>query len=120
MTERRMPEVVGKPQGLAEIFVEAQRPRQRTGDLRHFQGVREAGAEVIAFMKDEHLGLVSQTAERARMDDAVTVAAKIATGRARRLAIEATSARLWISGENRPRRRVVDRHDALIVLFRAN
>src|SRR6185312_1423042 len=117
MTERWMTKVMGEAQGLAEIFVEAERPRQRAGDLRHFQRVRETRAKMIALMKDEYLGLVSQTTERARMDDAVAVAAKIAAGRARRLPIEAASARPWISSENRPRRHVVDRHDALIVRF---
>ena len=33
MTERRMAEVVGKRAGLGEVLVEAERPRERAGDL---------------------------------------------------------------------------------------
>jgi len=38
--------------------------------------VRETGAEQVAFVIDEDLGLVFQSAKGARMDDPVTVALK--------------------------------------------
>jgi hypothetical protein len=40
---------------------------------------------MIAFVKDENLGLMLEAAERGGMDDAVAIAAKAAAGFARRL-----------------------------------
>ena len=82
MAERRMAEVVGKRQRLAQILVEPERARERAGDLRDFQRMGEPGAVVVAFVEDEHLGLVGKPAERGRMDDAVAVAAEIVARRA--------------------------------------
>ena len=98
MTERRMTEVVGQRAGLGEVLVEAQRTRQRAGDLGHLEGVGEPGAVMIALVVDEHLGLVGEPAERRGMDDPVAVAAEIAAGRARRLGMEAPPARERIGG----------------------
>ncbi len=50
--------------------------RRRDGarDLRDFHGVRQAGAVQIAFVIDEHLGLVDQAPKGVRMNDAIAVA----------------------------------------------
>ena len=85
MAERRMAEVVGERQRLAQILVEPERAGERAGDLRDFERVGEPGAEMVALVEDEHLGLVGQPAEGGRMDDAVAVAAEIGAGRRRRL-----------------------------------
>ncbi len=83
MAERRMAEIVAERRGLGQILVEPERAGERAGDLRHFQGVGQAGAEMIALVEDEHLGLVGEPPERRRMDDSVAVAAEGAAGGAR-------------------------------------
>ena len=65
MAEGRMTEVVGERQGLGEVFVELQRPRQGAGDLRHLERVGEPGAVVVALVVEEDLGLFLQPAEGA-------------------------------------------------------
>ena len=92
MAERRVAEVVAERGGLGEILVEAERPGDGARHLRHFQGVGQAVAEVVALVEDEHLGLVGEPAERRRMDDAVAVAAEIAPRRARGFGVPAAAA----------------------------
>ena len=65
------------------------RPGERARDLRHLDGVGEAGAEMIALVIDEHLGLVGEAAEGGRMDDPVAVALELGARRRRRLGDEA-------------------------------
>src|SRR5207244_1587668 len=77
--ERRMAEVVAERRRLGQILVEAERAAERTGDLGDLQSVRQAGAEMVALVEHEHLGLVGQPAERRRVDDSVAVAAEGAT-----------------------------------------
>ena len=101
MAEGRMAEVVGQRTGLREILVEAQRARQRAGDLGDFEGVGEPGAVMVAFVVDEHLRLVGEPAERGGMDDAVAIATEIAAGGARRLRMEAPPARRRVRGIGR-------------------
>ena len=69
-----MAEVVGERQRLGQILVEAERAGDRAGDLRHFQRVRQARAEMVALVVDEDLRLVLQPAKGVGMDDAVAVA----------------------------------------------
>src|SRR4051812_8669254 len=85
MPERRMAEVMRQRQGLAQILVEPQRPRQSARNLRHLEGMRQAGAIMVAFMEDEYLGLVLQPAEGGGMDDAIAIAAEGIARRTRRL-----------------------------------
>ena len=68
-----------------QIGFQAHGGSRRTGDLRNFQRVRQAGAEVIALMGHEHLGLFLQAAKGAAMDDPVAVPGKGCTGAAIRL-----------------------------------
>ena len=82
MAERRMAEVVAERGGLGQILVEPERAGERAGDLGDFQGVGQAGAEMIALVEHEHLGLVRQPPERRRVDDSVAVAAEGAPGAA--------------------------------------
>ena len=74
MAERRVAEVVGEAQGLGEVLVEAERAGDRPADLRDFDAVGQADAEMIAVGGDEHLRLVAQAAEGDGMDDPVAVA----------------------------------------------
>ena len=79
VAKRRMAEVVAKRRRLGQILVEAERAAERAGDLGDLQSVRQSGAEMVALVEHEHLGLVSEPAERRRMDDSVAVAAEGAT-----------------------------------------
>src|SRR5262245_53953990 len=85
MAERRMPEIVPERKRLGEVLVEAQRAGERAGDLGDLERMGEAGAKVVALMKDENLGLVGEAPECRRMDDAVAVAPEIVASRTRRL-----------------------------------
>src|SRR6202000_179195 len=51
--ERRVSEVVTKPDRLGEDFVETKRFRDRARDLRHFQHMRETRAVVIALGREK-------------------------------------------------------------------
>ena len=105
-----MAEIVRQRQRLGEVLVEAERARQRAGDLGDFQGVGEPRAVVVAFVIDEHLRLVRQPAEGAGMDDAVAIAPEGVAGRARRLGIAPAPAFGRIGGINGPRTPGFDRH----------
>src|ERR1700727_2764865 len=85
MPERRMAEIVAKRDRFRQIVVEPQGPGESARDLRHLDRVGEAGAEMVALVIDEHLGLVGETAEGGRMDDAVAVALEVGPRRWGRL-----------------------------------
>ena len=110
MAERRVAEVMRQRQCLGKILVKPERARERAGDLGDFEGVGEAGAEMIAFVEDEHLRLVRQAAKRVGMDDAVAVAAKGAPSRARRLRVQPAAAAARIAGIGSACARRFDRH----------
>jgi len=74
VAEGRVAKIVGQSQGLGQVFVQVQRPRQRPRDLRHLERVRQAGAIVVALVVKKHLRLVLEAAEGRRVDDAVSVA----------------------------------------------
>jgi hypothetical protein len=98
-------EIAGERQGFGEILVEAQRPANRTGDLRDFEAVRQPRPVVAALMVDAHLRLVGQPPERRRVDDAVAVALEGRAGRVFGLRIEPAPAflRPRSIGRKRPR-----------------
>ena len=80
VAERRVAKVVTERRRFGQVLVEAERAAERAGDLGDFQCVRQAGAEMIALVEDEHLGLVGEPPERRRMDDSIAVAAEGAAG----------------------------------------
>jgi len=65
MAERRVAEVMAERDGLGQIGVEAEGPRQSAGELRDLDGVGQAGAEMVALVVNEHLRLVGEATERA-------------------------------------------------------
>ena len=77
MPKGRVPKVVAERDGLGEVVVELERASEGARDLRHLDRVGEAGAEMIALVIDEHLGLVGEAAESGRMDDPVAVALEV-------------------------------------------
>jgi hypothetical protein len=74
VAEWRVAQIVRQRHRLDQVLVQSQAPRDRAADLRDFDAVGEAGAEQIALVIDEDLGLVFEAAECTGMDDAVAVA----------------------------------------------
>ena len=72
VTTRAVTAVVTEGDRFGQRDVEPQRPCHGGGDLRHLEGVGEAGALVVVG-EDEHLRLAAQPAERGRVQDAVSV-----------------------------------------------
>jgi hypothetical protein len=73
----RMTDVVGKRERLCEVLVQRQRNGNGSGDLRDFDGVSEAVAEVIGEALAKDLSLAFQTAERAGVNDSVAIALEL-------------------------------------------
>jgi hypothetical protein len=92
VAEWGMPEIVRERDGLREVVVEAQGPRDRPRDLRHLDAVRQPCAEQVPLVIDEDLGLVLKPAKGGRMDNAVTVPLKLAARLGSRLGEGATAA----------------------------
>ena len=116
MAERRMAEVMRQRQGLGQILVEAELPGQRAGNLRHFQGVGQPGAVMIALVEHEYLGLVLQAAEGGGMDHPVAIAPERAAGLARRLGKQPAAAAVGVAGIDRARGSHSDRHGILVLI----
>src|SRR4051794_19024842 len=92
MPERRMSQIVRQRDGLRQVLVQGQNPRQGAGDLRHFEAMRQAGAVEIAFVLHEHLRLVLEAPEGGGMDDTVAITLIAGAGGALRLGMEAAAA----------------------------
>lgn len=73
VTERGVAEVMGESDGFGEIFVQLEGAGDIAGDGSDFDGVGEAGAEMIAGAIEEDLGFVFEAAEGAGMDDAIAI-----------------------------------------------
>ena len=92
VAERGVSQVVCQRDGLDQVFVQAQRPGDRSAQLCHFQRVGHTGAKQVSLVIQEYLSLVNQPPERRRMHDPVAVALELGAGR-RRLFGAAASAR---------------------------
>ena len=97
MAEWRVAEVVSERQRLGQILIKPQPPRQRAGNLGDFKSMGEPRAIMVAFVKNENLGFMLEPAEGSGMDDAVAIAAKAATGLARRLGMQPAAAAFRIA-----------------------
>ena len=64
VAERRVAEVVGQGHGLRKVVVEAERARQRAGNLGHLQGMGQAGAVIVTPVRHEDLALALEPAQR--------------------------------------------------------
>ena len=73
MAKGRVPKVMSQCHRLDQIIIQPQGARHRPRNLRHFDGMGHARAEVIALVIDKDLGLVLQLAKRRGMQDAVSV-----------------------------------------------
>src|SRR5690625_1291895 len=87
-----MAEIMGQRHCLCQILVQVERTRNGACNLRHFEGMGEAGTIVVAFVVHKDLGLVLQLAEGASVDDPVPIALERRASRARRLLDQAASA----------------------------
>ena len=74
VSERRVPDIVSQRQSFGEILVQFQDVGQGARDLRDFDGVGQAIAEMIGQAGSEDLGLGLQAAEGTGMNHAVAVA----------------------------------------------
>ena len=73
VSERRVAEIMSEADGLGQRFIELQRVGHRATDLRNLEGVCQARSVQVAFVIDEHLGLVHQPPERRGVDYPVPV-----------------------------------------------
>ncbi len=108
MAERRVTEVVGQGDGLGQVVVQPQGLGDGAGDLRHFQRMGEARAEVVALVRHEHLGLFLQAAEGRGVDDAVAVAGERRPGGAVGFRKTPAARARPVFGIGRPHGRLVD------------
>ena len=92
VAERGVAEIVREGDGLGEVLIESEGAGDRAGDGRHLDGMGEPGAEVIAAAAEEDLGLVFETAEGARMNDAGAVPLVLGAMGMGRLAVLAAGA----------------------------
>src|SRR5262244_3691110 len=76
MPKRRMAQVVSERDCFGQILVQPQCTRDSATDRRHLDRMRQACAQMIAGAVEKNLRLVFQAAERARMNDARTIALK--------------------------------------------
>ena len=63
MAEGCVAKVMGEGDGFCKVFIEAEGACDGAGDLRDFNGVGEAGGEVVAYGGDEDLRLVLEAAK---------------------------------------------------------
>ena len=76
VTEGRVSDVVDQGEGFCQVLVEVKGRGYGTGDLGDFDGVGEAGAEVVGGSGGEDLCLAGEAAEGSGLDDAFAVALK--------------------------------------------
>ena len=82
------PEIVGQRDGFGQVFVEVEGAGDAARDGGHFDGVGQAGAEMIAGAVEENLRLVFQAAKGARVDHAVAVALVFRAPQGRRFGMD--------------------------------
>jgi len=108
VAEGGMPDIVDECQRFRQFAIEAEGGRNRAGDLRDFQGVREAVAEVIRIARGENLRFCFQPAKCARVDDTVPVARELAAIGVARFGVAAAARKFFAHGQGREWRGVGD------------
>jgi hypothetical protein len=98
VAEGRMADIMDQSERLGQVDVEAERSGDGAGDLRDFDGVSEAVAEVVGVAAGEDLGFRFKTTERSGVDNAITVALKIVAVGMLRLGITASAGLLHPHG----------------------
>ena len=100
MAEGSVPQIMAKRDGLGEILVEAERPRDGARYLGNLQGMREARAEMIALRRKEDLRFVRKPSERFRVEDLVAIALEVVS---QEIGIARAVATIGLVGERRVR-----------------
>src|ERR1700751_781528 len=77
VTEWRVAQVVHQGQCLDQIYIQSKLSRDGAGNLRYFDGVGQAIAEVVGIAASEYLGFGFETAEGAGVDDGVAIGLKV-------------------------------------------
>jgi hypothetical protein len=95
-----MAQVMREGDGLDQIFVQVQRPGNRTPQLRYLQRVRESRAKQVAFVVQKNLRFVNQPPKRRAVHDAVAVALKLAARGCRRLQVATPTGLGGVTGKN--------------------
>jgi hypothetical protein len=98
MAKWRMAEVVDQRQRFDQVAVQAELRGDGAGDLRDFNGVREAVAEVVGITASEDLSLGFETAKSAGMNDAVAIPLKVVAVGMRRLGMAASAGVFYVDG----------------------
>jgi hypothetical protein len=105
-----MAEIVGQRQRLGQVLVKTERAGERARNLGDLEGVGQPGAKVIAFVEDEDLGLVRESAEGGGVDDTVAVAPEGVAGCAHRFRIEPAATAVGSGCVGRARKGRFNRH----------
>jgi len=95
VAEGRVAQVVRQRDRLDQVLVQAQAARDAAPELRNLERMRQPGAEQVALVVQEHLGLVDQATEGGGVDDAVTVALESVARGGGRLGIAPPAALIW-------------------------
>ena len=77
MPKGRVPEIMGERDRFRQVLVQSQRARDGATDRRDLDGMRQAGAQMIASPVKENLGLIFHAAEGAGMNDPGAIALKL-------------------------------------------
>lgn len=91
MSERRMTDVVHEGERFDQISIKPEFCRNRARNLRDFDSVSQAVAEMVGVAASKYLRFCFEAAKGARVHDAVAVALKFVSVRMRQLG-KATSA----------------------------
>ena len=99
MSKRRVPQVMRQTQRFGQVFVQTKASRDDPPDLRDLQAMCHPRSIMVTLRRYKNLGFGTQPPKAHRMDDAVTIALKLAAWAARAGALLrklATSAGFWI------------------------
>ncbi|GGB54325.1 hypothetical protein GCM10011316_27980 [Roseibium aquae] len=99
--------IMRKGEAFGQILIETQGPGKGPSDLRNFDGMGKPGAEVVAFMIDEDLGLVFQPPECGGMNDPVAIPLEGCPRRTLGFGHQPPPAGLGMLGKDRPGLRAV-------------
>ena len=105
VAERRMAKIVREGNGLGQVGIQPQGAGDVARDGGDLDGMRQARAEMVAGAVEKNLRLVFETAEGARMDDAVAITLVMRAPRGRpfgMLAAAGVPAELGKGRENLP------------------
>ena len=78
VAEWRVPDIMRERESLREVRIQMQSARDRAGDLRDFERVSEAVAEMIGKAGGENLSLGFETPESAGVNHAIAIASVVA------------------------------------------